>query len=129
MGIRKAGLRVLVFALGSLLACNGAESPKDAQVDGPSTLDGSSTAVVGPSGGTFLFHGGRVKLEVPPGALTKETPLGALVPKSYPPAVELVPGTVYDLLPDGTTFKKTVKLSITYDQDKVPPGTAESSLG
>ena len=36
--------------------------------------------------------------------------------------------TIYDLLPDGTTFKKAAKLSITYDQGNVPSGAAETEL-
>ncbi len=131
MGINKAGRLVLVFALGSLLSCNGGtgESPPDARADGSSVPDGgTATVLIGPAGGTFSFFGGKVKLEVPPGALAKETSIGVKVPNSYPQDARLVPGTVYDLLPDGTTFTKAVKLSISYDQDGVPKGTAETGL-
>ena len=130
MRTMQAGGLVLAFVLGSLVACNGVEeSPKDMGADGPSVPEaGSTTVLIGPSGGTFSFHGGKVKLEVPPGALAKNTPIAALIPKSYPPAARLVPGTVYDLLPDGTTFNKGVKLSISYDQGDVPPSTAEMDL-
>jgi len=129
MGTRIAAR--LVFVLAALVSCNGGsqEPPGDVGVDSPGAPEAGVTSVfIGPSGGTFTFHGGKVKLEVPPGALTKEVPIGALVPKSYPAAPRLVTGTVYDLLPDGTKFNKAVKLSISYDQGKVPPDSAESSL-
>ena len=131
MDFVKVGKLVLMCALGSLLACDEGveEYPRDAQADRPSIQDGgSTTVVVGPAGGTFTFHGGKVKLEVPPGALTKDTPIKVLVLKSYPPANRLVSGTLYDLLPDGTTFKKAVKLSIAYDQGNVPLDATEIDL-
>lgn len=100
MGMSKARRLVLVLFLGVLVACNGApEAVSDASADGPGAPEaGSTTVLVGPSGGTFLFHGGKVKLEVPPGALAKDTPIKALVIKSYPPASGLVSNTIYDLL-------------------------------
>jgi len=88
----------------------------------------SRTVIIGSAGGTFLFFGGKLKLEVPPGALASDTPIGAMISKSHPQAPRLVSGTVYDLLPDGTKFNKPVKLSITYDQKKVPQGTSETVL-
>ena len=129
MFMRMAGRSVLVLVLGSMLACDGGavESP-DVGVDGPVKPDAAAATVIGPAGGTFSFFGGKLKLEVPPGALTKDTSIRAQIPKSYPKATELVPGTVYDLLPDGTSFKKAVKLSISYDQGDVPKGSAEAGL-
>ena len=90
MDSQKVRKLVLVCALGALLACNGEteEVPRDASTDGPSTSDGGSGTVVGPSGGTFIFQGGKVKLEVPPGALAKDTPIRVLVPKNYTPEVQ-----------------------------------------
>ena len=130
MKMTRVGILALTCMLGALFACNGEEVlPGDAGTDGPGTPDGGSTStVVGSSGGTFSFHGGKVKLEVPPGALSKDTTIRVLVLQSYPKDSRLVPGTVYDLLPDGTTFNKAVKLSITYQQASVPPGVAEADL-
>ena len=130
METARVGQLVLICALGAITACNGEEVlHPDAGGDGPGIPDGgSSTAVAGSAGGTFTFHGGKVTLEVPPGALSKDTTIQVLVLASYPKDSRLVPGTVYDLLPDGTTFNKTVKLSITYDQASVPPGMAEADL-
>lgn len=101
MGNRQAGRAALMLALGALVACNErvGEIFQDAGADGPAAAEAGSTAVlIGPSGGTFSFHGGKVKLEVPPGALAKDTPIKALVIKSYPPASGLVSNTIYDLL-------------------------------
>ena len=121
---------VLICALGAITACNGEEVlPTDAGVDGPVIPDGgSTTAVAGSAGGTFTFYGGKVTLEVPAGALSKDTTIRVLALVSYPQDSRLVPGTVYDLLPDGTSFNKAVKLSITYEQASVPSGLAEGDL-
>ena len=129
MCMRMAGRLVLVLVLGSLLACNGGEGESsDVGVDGPIKPDAGAATTVGPAGGTFSFFGGKLELKVPPGALTKDTLIKAQIPKSYPQATLLVPGTLYDLLPDGTSFNKAVKLSITYDQGDVPKGSAEAGL-
>ncbi len=118
MGTSRVLRTGLVLTVAALVACDETGGSLDATGGSPEV--GTSSILVGPAGGTFLFFGGKVKLEVPPGALTKTIPIGVLIPKSYPQAPRLVPGTVYDLLPDGVTFKKPVKLSITYDQKKVP---------
>ena len=131
MGVKKIGRLSLALVVGGLVACDErtGEVFSDASQHDFGTEDvGSASTLVGPAGGTFLFHGGKVKLEVPPGALAKDTSIKALIPKSYPLASRLVSGTVYDLLPDGTTFNKPVKLSISYAQGDVPPTTAEMDL-
>lgn len=88
----------------------------------------TETTTASPGGGTFRFFGGKVTLEVPKGALTMASPLGVRVARSYPSDSKLVPGTVYELLPDGLTFKKLVKLSIVYDPAKAPQSTSEAVL-
>ncbi len=131
MRMREASRVVAVLVLGSLVACNGAaDNPTDASVEkaGKGLDIGVTVHVVGSSGGTFLFHGGRVKLEVPPDALTKDITIQVLVEKNYPKDSGLVAGSVYDLLPDGATFAKAVKLSIAYEQARVPSGVKEAEL-
>ena len=121
----------LMFLGAAQVACNGTETPmtNDGGKDGPGVLDASVASVlVGPAGGTFTLAGGKVKLEVSPGALAKETSIKAVATKSYPKDAHVVEGTVFDLLPDGIVFNKPVKLSISYEQSKVPPATAEGSL-
>lgn len=120
----------LVLVVGSLLACNGEADPLgDTGADLPSQLDGGSTTqVVGSAGGTLVFHSGKVKLEVPAGALANDVSIKVLIEKDYPKDSMVVLGTVYDLLPNGTAFKKPVKLSIAYDQADVPTGATEAGL-
>ena len=130
MTTRMACRLVLALVLVALLACNATEdTPRDAATDQPGKSDVGATAqVVGSAGGTLLFHGGKVRLEVPPGALTKECKVKVLVEKTFPKDEALVPNTVYDLLPDGTKFAKAVKLSIVYEQARVPSGVNEADL-
>ena len=127
---RKQNILVLLV-LATLVGCNGDEAPLniDGGADGPAVLDGSvASGLVGPAGGTLTLAGGRVKLEVPPGAVKQSVTISALATNKYPADSSLVAGTVYDLLPDGLTFQKKVKLSIAYDKDKVPKGVAEAGL-
>lgn len=83
---------------------------------------------VGETGGALATKDGGVKLDFPEGALGSNTPI-TVQPVSDPPQDSgLVPGTVYDFGPDGTTFATPVTLTIRYDRGKLPQGTAESSL-
>ena len=101
---------------------------RDAGLDHPGFSDAGDTTSIGPSGGVFSFHSGRVKLHVPAGALEKDLAVRVLQAKSYPQDSGLVPGTVYDLLPAGTVFQKPVKLTIAYLLANVPKGTPEAEL-
>ena len=101
---------------------------QDAGLDLYGSSDASNTTSIGPSGGVFSFHDGKVKLEVPKGTLDGEIFVRVLRADSYPQELGLVQGTVYDLLPEGTVFKKPVKLTIAYLGSKVPKGTPEAEL-
>lgn len=90
-----------------LVSCSddGIQGARDAGLGHLSSKDAGNTGSIGATGGTFSFYNGKVKLEVPIGALDKEITVKVLRAKSYPQAPGLVPGTVYDLLPEGTVFK------------------------
>ncbi|NLR58404.1 hypothetical protein HGH93_09860 [Chitinophaga polysaccharea] len=81
-------------------------------------------ATIGPAGGTLTTTDGRMKLEVPAGAVTKETdftiqPVTNTLPGS--------PGNAYRLLPEGQTFTKPVTLSFHYNDNDLE-GTAVQVL-
>ena len=129
MVISRGFCRGLLLLGAALVACGGGEQTPMSDGGGPDGPDASWTAVaVGPAGGSFTFAGGKVKLEVPPGALAQETAIKVMAASKYPADSRLVAGTVYDLLPDGAVFKKAVKLSIAYDSSKVPAGATEAAL-
>ena len=81
-----------MLVLGLMVGCDGGqgESSGDAGVDGPGAVDGGGGTSVGPSGGTVSLFGGKVKLEVPAGALEAETSIRARVAASYPKDSRLV---------------------------------------
>ncbi len=80
------------------------------------------------SGGLIVAFDGAVKLEFPPGALSRKTTIVVSEVSTYPDAGKVIPGTVYEFGPNGTQFQKPVKLSIRYDPSQLPAGTKESNL-
>jgi hypothetical protein len=90
-------------------------------------IERGAVFVVGPAGGTVVAADGQVALEIPTGA-TED--LGITVTPSDPPpsTVGLLPGTVFDFGPQGTTFAEPVRLRIAYDEASLPPGISESDL-
>jgi Tol biopolymer transport system component/uncharacterized protein YcbK (DUF882 family) len=90
-------------------------------------IEDGAVFVVGANGGTLVAVDGRVVLAVPPDATGD---LGiTVVPAASPPAsVGLLPGTVFDFGPQGTTFARPVRLSIAYDEATLPAGQAEANL-
>ncbi|MGD8362914.1 MAG: hypothetical protein PVJ04_15915, partial [Gemmatimonadota bacterium] len=82
----------------------------------------------GPGDRTVTLAEGGVTLELPEGALTEDVFLTATpveIPPGSPPAV---PGTAWDLCPDGLGFGVPVWLTIPYDPDLLPEGTEEREL-
>ena len=84
--------------------------------------------VAGPAGGAASLAGGLVNLSVPAGALGAPVTLFA-DPVGDEPAesIGLIPGTVFDLTPEGTAFSKSVRLSIRYNEAALG-GIPESGL-
>lgn len=122
----------MVVCVTAVAGCNDGvkDGPRDAGLDRPGAgNDVGTSRVVGASGGVYSFQGGRVKLEVPPGALNKNTSISVVPAKSYPLDPGLVQATVYELLPDGLVFARPVKLIIAYKGSNVPKGTPETGLG
>jgi hypothetical protein len=85
-------------------------------------LDGAATqTLVSPAGGTVVSADGKLKLEVPAGALAAAQML------SVAPIKNLAPGGVgpaYRLTPDGQTFSVPVNLVFAYDDADV--GSSEA---
>ena len=109
MNYAPAGWSVLAYGLLALAACDGVvPGALDGGTDGAAIPEAGAytSALCGPDGGSYSFYGGRLILEVPPGALTSSTPIGALIPRTFPRVTGLVTHTTYDMLPDGLLFKK-----------------------
>jgi hypothetical protein len=71
---------------------------------------------------------GRVRLDVPPGAVSTETTITVDPVTTYPEPERVVAGTVFDFGPDGTQFANPVQLTIQYDVAGIPTGVAEGDL-
>ena len=91
-------------------------------VGGAAGSDGA--AMIGPAGGTVTQAGGQITVSLSPGAVAQPIAVRA-VPTSAPHAV---PGTAFDLSPEGTLFATPASLTIAYDPAALPPGTDESRL-
>lgn len=83
---------------------------------------------VGSSGGTVSARGDSVSLAIPAGAIADQTPI-SIAPATDPPTSPgLIPGTVYDLGPDGIRFQAPVALSLRIDPASLPPGVSVTDL-
>jgi hypothetical protein len=76
-----------------------------------------STATIGQSGGTIAV--GKARLEIPPGALDKDTQVSI----SEVTGVENLVGPAYDLQPTGLQFSKLATLIIDYSTTDLPEGS------
>lgn len=91
----------------------GPTPPEHGAVRGKGAPAGEAVHVkIGPAGGRLTTTDGRIQLEVPAGAVTRETdfsiqPISNTLPGS--------PGKGYRLLPEGQTFAQPVKLTFHYD--------------
>ncbi len=82
--------------------------------------------IADPAGGTL--SGGDVVLTFPPGAVSTAMAI-TIRPNATPPSTaEVVPGTAWDLGPDGSAFGQRVTVAIVYDEAKVPTGVDERDL-
>jgi hypothetical protein len=79
---------------------------------------------VGPDGGTIVALGGRVQLEIPPGALEQVTAI-TIRPLPQIPGDPLS-NTAFDFGPDGTRFLRPVALTLSYNPEGIPPNQAAS---
>jgi uncharacterized protein YjdB len=83
---------------------------------------------VGPAGGQVTAAAGKVTLVVPPGALAAPVPLTVTAVQNPPAHPALIPGTAWDLGPDGIQFAQPVTLRIRYEPAQLPGGTIAGQL-
>lgn len=86
------------------------------------------TGSVGPAGGTLAFADGKVRLEVPPGAVTSEVTLTVESATGFPADPKVVDETVYRFAPEGLQFAEPVRLTLSYDRANIPAGLREGEL-
>lgn len=83
---------------------------------------------VSPDGTSGMAAGGQVRLTFPAGAVAAELVVTVDPATGFPPTTNLVPGTAFDLGPDGTQFNAPVELSIGYSGANIPSGVDEAEL-
>jgi|GEM_PF-1755179 len=92
------------------------------------TLDVRAGGTMGPEGGTLTVLGGAATVVLPPTALAAPTTL-LLRPATSPAAnPRMVPGTAFELGPEGMTFTRPATLTLRYDPARIPAGVAPSAL-
>jgi hypothetical protein len=110
-----------------LAACFALSACPNSDTDEP--RDVIAQALIGPAGGVLDSGDGRVRLVVPPGALSVDTPLSVATAASVG---DSLPDTTYDFAPDGTVFALPATLTLGYDPATLPadaaPG-APASIG
>lgn len=75
------------------------------------------TKTIGTAGGTLSSPDGRLKLDIPSGALTGNTDI------TIQPVTNTSPGSkglAYNLLPDGTKFNKPATITFNYTAEELP---------
>ena len=136
MGKLRAGgvLRVscTLFLAAFALRCSSGPEPSATPLDDAGTaVDAGPVAsgVVTPSaGGVVRSADGRVTIEVPPGAVSADTTVTIRAAADDPADALLVPGSAYELGPDGITFAVPVTLTIAYDAARIPAEVQEGDL-
>lgn len=100
-------------------ACSGPE--RATGPPGPNEIDGS--------GGVVQLQGGQVQLDIPPGALSNPVEVGARRILDPPELPGLLAGAIFELEPATVSFSRPVELTIRYQEDRLPTGATEASLG
>ena len=92
------------------------------------SLDLRAGLTITPTGGTFNLLGGKIRLEVPAGAVSE--PIDLLVrPVPSPTAhSRLVAGSAFEIAPQNINFLRLVLLTLTYPSAGIPSGLSENSL-
>ena len=94
-------------------------------------VEEGAIAQVGAGGGQTELAGGQVMLDIPAGAVGGPIAVDAVPvtdPSTLPPSPTPIPGTAFDLQPDGTVFAEPIRLTISYDPAMLPPGVPEAEL-
>ena len=138
--IMKPPTRAVLIAVAGLLAAASCGDPTSP------TPDPAAPDSVGVAGGTASTSDGAARLTVPAGALQQAaaikiepaavSDLAARVPPSeYDPdlgavyGVVPIPGTIWDLQPDGLQFQTPATIVLRYDESALPEGVSEDDLG
>lgn len=115
---------VLVAAAVVMGAC-GVPAPKPKATTVSATKGTATTALIGAQGGVLRSPDGRLKVDVPAGALDADATLSV---QNLENTAHGRIGDGYRLLPEGTTFKQPVSLTFSYTDASIE-GRAEGALG
>ena len=86
------------------------------------------TFVVTESESKWIIDDGALQMDFPDDAIEDELTIVIKTVQGGDESDAYIPNTLYSFEPDGTKFKRLVKLSIQYNQDDLPPGINESDL-
>jgi hypothetical protein len=118
------GLAKTAWTLGAGLANNRVTATAGTLPAVSFVATATASSLVPASGGTLAA--GEVKLVFPAGALAQATRITVSTVETAD--ARMVPGTIHDFGPAGTSFAQPVQLSIAYDPALVPSGNPEGKL-
>ena len=98
-------LSLILFSIFSYVSCDGG-------------VNGVSSAIIGPEGGSITSLDGRLTLDIPAGALDEDTEITIrkLNESEIPPESNVIDvDSAYELLPDGLEFLVPVTVSVLLD--------------
>lgn len=117
-----AGIQRALFVPLLAVACGGGQAAPVSPSQPASA--GSIEGAVGASGGTVSLAGGAVKVLVPAGAVNAAVTIQARLAGSSPLDPWVVGGSAYEITPSTLSFSSPATLTIRYDQELRPSGTA-----
>jgi hypothetical protein len=93
-----------------------------------SGVTGPGKVTVGVKGGTISLAERTLTLSIPADALSSEVEFTATESSSFPASDLIVPGTIYDIGPSQTSFRRLARLTLSYDPENLPEGVREVEL-
>ncbi len=88
-----------------------------------------ASKVIGKSGGTLALDDGTASVDIPAGALSKDTTIAIKLNSAAPaPSGVKEVGSPYTFTPDGLKFMKPVTVTLPFDEQKIPKGATSADL-
>ena len=120
--------RVIIFILICVpIAVCGGGSTAPTPTAGPAPTPAADGAI-GTTGGNVSLLGGTVRLAIPAGALTSTLTFSARASTAPPLDPWSVGGSIVEIQPSGTTFASPASLTLRYQGNLRPSGTAPQDL-
>ncbi len=115
-------IKSLITALlisGILLTCGCTGSDDD---------DSGTGVSINKDGGIVSVFNGKIELDVPEGSVEDDVDISVKELQDPTSSDGTVPNTIFEFGPDGTSFKKSISLTISYNEEDISEGFSEEDL-